>query len=70
MSGTSDDTRDLVRARATGDAFAALALDTFTLGVRTGVAAVAASLDRIDGLVCTSEIGEDSRRYAGPWQLA
>ncbi|MFD7081943.1 acetate/propionate family kinase [Streptomyces sp. NPDC059918] len=59
ISGTSDDTRDLVRARATGDAAAALALDTFTLGVRRGVAAMAASLDHIDGLVFTGEIGED-----------
>ncbi|MEW1635311.1 acetate/propionate family kinase [Streptomyces sp. NPDC093801] len=59
ISGTSGDTRDLVRARATGDAAAALALDTFTLGVRRGIAAMAASLDRIDGLVFTGEIGED-----------
>ncbi|MEU8465293.1 acetate/propionate family kinase [Streptomyces sp. NPDC029003] len=59
LSGTSGDTRDLVRARAAGDAAAALALDVFTLGVRRGIAGVAASLDRLDALVFTGEIGED-----------
>lgn len=59
VSGTSGDTRELVRARAAGDRAAALALDTFTLGVRRGLAAVAASLDRVDALVFTGEIGED-----------
>ncbi|MGW7313508.1 acetate/propionate family kinase [Streptomyces sp. NPDC054865] len=59
VSGTSGDTRDLVRARAAGDEDAALALDVFTLGVRRGVAGVAASLDRVDALVFTGEIGED-----------
>ncbi len=59
LSGTSGDTRDLVAARARGDANAAYALDVFTLGVRRGIASVAASLDRIDALVFTGEIGED-----------
>lgn len=59
LSGTSGDTRDLVGARARGDAYAAYALDVFTLGVRRGIASVAASLDRIDALVFTGEIGED-----------
>ncbi|MFE6905549.1 acetate/propionate family kinase [Streptomyces erythrochromogenes] len=59
LSGTSGDTRDLVRSRAASDADAALALDTFTLGVRRGIAAVAASLDHVDALVFTGEIGED-----------
>ncbi len=59
LSGTSGDTRDLVRARAAGDARAVLALDVFTHGVRRGVAAMAASLDRLDALVFTGEIGED-----------
>ncbi|MGW6986903.1 acetate/propionate family kinase [Streptomyces sp. NPDC054946] len=59
MSGTSGDTRELVRARAASDADAALALDTFTLGVRRGIAAVAASLEHVDALVFTGEIGED-----------
>ncbi|MFK0047659.1 acetate/propionate family kinase [Streptomyces sp. NPDC090741] len=59
LSGTSGDTRELVRARADGDSEAALALDVFTLGVRRGLAGVATSLDRIDALVFTGEIGED-----------
>ncbi|MGW7100129.1 acetate/propionate family kinase [Streptomyces sp. NPDC054838] len=59
VSGTSGDTRDLVRAREAGDADAALALDVFTLGVRRGIASVAASLDRVDALVFTGEIGTD-----------
>ncbi|MFI0237782.1 acetate/propionate family kinase [Streptomyces sp. NPDC016845] len=59
LSGTSDDTRDLVRARADGDERAALALDVFTHHCRRGIAATAASLDRLDALVFTGEIGED-----------
>lgn len=59
LSGTSGDTRDLVRARAEGDAAAALALATFTLSCRRGIASMAASLDRLDALAFTGEIGED-----------
>ncbi|MFG3720752.1 acetate/propionate family kinase [Streptomyces massasporeus] len=59
LSGTSGDTRDLVRARAEGDGAAALALATFTLSCRKGIASMAASLDRLDALVFTGEIGED-----------
>jgi acetate kinase len=59
LSGTSDDTRDLVRARAAGDERAALALEVFTHQCRRGIAAMAASLDRLDALVFTGEIGED-----------
>ncbi|MGW7497526.1 acetate/propionate family kinase [Streptomyces luteogriseus] len=59
LSGTSGDTRELVRARAEGDAAAALALATFTLSCRRGIASMAASLDRLDALVFTGEIGED-----------
>ncbi|MEV8349468.1 acetate/propionate family kinase [Streptomyces niveus] len=59
LSGSSGDTRDLVRDRAAGDERAALALDVFTHHCRRGIAAMAASLDRIDALVFTGEIGED-----------
>ncbi|MFD3523564.1 acetate/propionate family kinase [Streptomyces sp. NPDC058653] len=59
LSGTSGDTRDLVRARANGDERAVLALDVFTHHCRSGIAAMAASLDRLDALVFTGEIGED-----------
>lgn len=59
LSGTSDDTRDLVRAREHGDPEAALALEVFTVDACRGIAAMAASLDRIDALVFTGEIGTD-----------
>ncbi|MEU5983709.1 acetate/propionate family kinase [Streptomyces sp. NPDC047434] len=59
LSGTSDDTRDLVRGRAAGDERAALALDVFTHHCRRGIAGMAASLSRLDALVFTGEIGED-----------
>lgn len=59
LSGTSDDTRDLVRSRAAGDERAELALDVFTHHCRRGIAAMTASLDRLDALVFTGEIGED-----------
>ncbi|GGZ37027.1 acetate/propionate family kinase [Streptomyces poonensis] len=59
LSGTSDDTRDLVRGRGAGDERAALALDVFTHHCRRGIGAMAASLDRLDALVFTGEIGED-----------
>ncbi|MGI8329154.1 acetate/propionate family kinase [Actinomadura scrupuli] len=59
LSGTSGDTRELVRSRAAGDAAAALALAVFTHRARSAIAAMAASLDRVDALVFTGEIGED-----------
>jgi acetate kinase len=59
LSGTSGDTRDLVRDSNAGDERATLALDVFTHHCRRGIAAMAASLDRLDALVFTGEIGED-----------
>ncbi|WP_330177228.1 acetate/propionate family kinase [Streptomyces sp. NBC_01498] len=59
LSGSSGDTRDLVRDRAAGDTRAALALDVFTHHCRAGIASMAASLDRLDALVLTGEIGVD-----------
>jgi acetate kinase len=59
LSGTSGDTRDLVRARAEGDASAQGALAAFVHSCCRGIAAMAASLDRLDALVFTGEIGED-----------
>ncbi|MFF0553907.1 acetate/propionate family kinase [Streptomyces sp. NPDC004311] len=59
MSGTSGDTRDLVRARQRGDADAALALEVFAVSAARGIASVATGLDRIDALVFTGEIGTD-----------
>lgn len=59
LSGTSGDTRDLVRARKRGDAAAKAALAVFVHSCRRGIAAMAASLDRLDVLVFTGEISED-----------
>ncbi|WP_435127284.1 acetate/propionate family kinase [Actinacidiphila sp. bgisy144] len=59
LSGTSGDTRDLVRARAKGDASAQSALAAFVHSCCRGIGAMAASLDRLDALVFTGEIGED-----------
>lgn len=57
-NGRSHDTRDLVAASPT-DPAAALAIDVFTHRVRREIAAAATSLDRLDGLVFTGEIGWD-----------
>jgi acetate kinase len=56
--GRSDDTRDLVAA-APHDPTAALALNVYTHRVRREIAAAATSLDRLDALVLTGEIGWD-----------
>ncbi|GAA5201097.1 acetate/propionate family kinase [Rugosimonospora acidiphila] len=56
--GRSNDTRDLVDAAGT-DPAAALALRVFAFRVAREIAAVAASLDRLDALVFTGEIGWD-----------
>ncbi|MEV4756884.1 acetate kinase [Micromonospora sp. NPDC049559] len=56
--GRSDDTRDLVAA-APDDPAAALALRVYAHQVRREIAAAATSLDRVDALVFTGEIGWD-----------
>ncbi|ASW55168.1 acetate/propionate family kinase [Plantactinospora sp. KBS50] len=56
--GRSDDTRELVAAAAE-DPAAELALAVFAHRVRREVAAAATSLDRLDALVFTGEIGWD-----------
>ncbi|MFI6080330.1 acetate/propionate family kinase [Streptomyces sp. NPDC051217] len=59
LSGLSGDTRDLVRARAGGHAGAEGALAAFVHSCGRNIAAMAASLERLDALVFTGEIGED-----------
>ncbi|MER7834508.1 acetate/propionate family kinase [Streptomyces sp. NPDC096040] len=59
LSGMSGDTRDLMRARRRGDRAAEAALAVFVHGCRRGIAAMAASLDRLDVLAFTGEIGVD-----------
>ncbi|MFB9907557.1 acetate/propionate family kinase [Allokutzneria oryzae] len=57
--GHSPDTRDLVRAAGDGDVDADLALRVFAHRASRALAAVATSLDRVDALVFTGEIGWD-----------
>nr|WP_042192987.1 acetate/propionate family kinase [Kibdelosporangium sp. MJ126-NF4]CEL20490.1 Acetate kinase [Kibdelosporangium sp. MJ126-NF4]CTQ97714.1 Acetate kinase (EC 2.7.2.1) [Kibdelosporangium sp. MJ126-NF4] len=59
LSGSSGDTRDLVRAAADGDDRARLALDVFTRRVSQSLAAMAVALPTLDALVFTGEIGWD-----------
>ena len=61
LSGISDDTRDLVRD---GSVEARFALAVFEHRVRRELAAAAASLDRIDALVFTGDIGWDQPETA------
>lgn len=58
LSGRSGDTRDLVAA-APHDPNAALALDVYVHRVRREIAASVTSLDRLDAVVFTGEIGWD-----------
>lgn len=55
--GRSEDTRDLVAAGS--DPAATLAMRVFTHHARRGLAAAATSLDRLDAIVFTGEIGWD-----------
>ncbi|WP_370648194.1 acetate/propionate family kinase [Amycolatopsis sp. FU40] len=61
LSGISDDTRDLV---SDGSAEARFALAVFEHRIRAELAATAASLDRIDALVFTGDIGWDQPETA------
>jgi acetate kinase len=64
LSGTSDDTRELVRDSRAGDVKARFAMAVFEHRARRELAAVAASLDRIDALVFTGDIGWDQPEVA------
>jgi acetate kinase len=63
LSGSSDDTRDLVRD-ARDDVRASFAMAVFEHRVRRELAAVAAGLDRVDALVFTGDIGWDQPEVA------
>jgi acetate kinase len=58
VSGRSGDMREILAARARGDARAALAFDLYVARLREGIAAMAASLGGIDALVFTGGVGE------------
>ncbi|MEV6907836.1 acetate kinase [Amycolatopsis sp. NPDC051071] len=64
LSGTSEDTRDLVRDARGGDVTARFALAVFEHRTRRELAAMAASLDRVDALVFTGDIGWDQPEVA------
>jgi acetate kinase len=52
--------RELLRAEQAGDEAAALAVEMFVRRAAGGIAAAAASLDAIDGIVFTGGIGENA----------
>ncbi|MBQ3404606.1 MAG: acetate kinase [Oscillospiraceae bacterium] len=60
ISGTSSDFRDLDMAAEKGDKRAALALDVFTYSVAKTVGAYAVALGKVDAIVFTAGIGENS----------
>ncbi|MGH3705261.1 MAG: acetate/propionate family kinase [Agromyces sp.] len=59
LSGHAD-MRDLVAAKESGDAASALALDVYAHRVRSYVGAYAAQLGRVDAIVFTAGVGENS----------
>ena len=60
LSGLSNDMRALVSARAEGHPGATLAIDVFCYRLARSLAGLAVALPRIDGLVFTGGIGENS----------
>lgn len=58
-AGRTQDTRDLVELASAGDPEATLALDVFAHRAARELAAASASLDRVDAVVFTGEIGAD-----------
>jgi len=60
LSGTSNDMRAIQDAAADGDERARLALDVFVHRLARAVAGLVASLERLDALVFTGGIGENS----------
>lgn len=60
LSGLSNDMRTLVAARAEGHPGATLAIDVFCYRLARSLAGLAVALPRIDGLVFTGGIGENS----------
>lgn len=60
LSGLSNDMRTLEQARADGHAGATLAIEVFCYRLAKSLAALACALPRLDGLVFTGGIGENS----------
>ncbi|AJQ94647.1 acetate/propionate family kinase [Gynuella sunshinyii] len=60
LSGISNDMRTLVEARDSGNQQAGLAIDVFCFRLARQIAGLAASLTRLDALIFTGGIGENS----------
>jgi acetate kinase len=60
ISGSSADMRQITTSAATGNAQAQLALDMFIHRLRSSIGAMLTSLDRLDALVFTAGVGENS----------
>jgi acetate kinase len=65
VSGSDAGARELEAASRAGDAAATLALAMFARRAAAGIAASAASLDRLDAVVFTGGIGENSATMRG-----
>jgi acetate kinase len=61
LSGVSNDMRTLLAAEERGDTRATLAVDVFCYRLAKSIAGLSAALTRIDALVFTGGIGENSR---------
>jgi acetate kinase len=60
ISGESNDMRELIAAAAKGDEQAKLAIDVFCYRIKKYIGAYSAALGRVDGLIFTGGIGENS----------
>ncbi len=60
LSGLSNDMRTLEQAREKGHAGATLAIEVFCYRVAKSLAAMGCALQRLDGLIFTGGIGENS----------
>jgi len=60
LSGSTNDMRDILEAASSGDTRAALAVEVFVHRARKYVGAFAAGLGRLDALIFTAGIGENS----------
>lgn len=61
LSGHSNDMRALLEAESLGNPHAALAIDVFCYRLAKGILGIAAGLDRLDALIFTGGIGENSK---------
>ncbi|HEY5892415.1 MAG TPA: acetate kinase [Chthoniobacterales bacterium] len=61
LSGHSNDMRALVEAESWGNPHAAMAINVFCYRLAKGILGIAAGLDRVDALIFTGGIGENSQ---------